>query len=93
MAATVTAAGEPGLARAMTEALTPGRGPQAAHDEAARAVRTARETGRPMAEVLREREDLDVDALLAAAAPDPGEAAAQVDAVLVDHALLTEGSR
>jgi 3-carboxy-cis,cis-muconate cycloisomerase len=92
MAATVAAAGEPGLARAMTEALTPQRGPQAAHDEAAHAVRTARETGRPLAEVLRERDDLDVDALLAAAAPDPGEAVAQVDAVLVDHALLTEGS-
>jgi adenylosuccinate lyase len=92
MAATVAAAGEPGLARAVTEALTPQRGPQAAHDEAAHAVRTARETGRPLAEVLRERDDLDVDALLAAAAPDPGEAAAQVDAVLVDHALLTEGS-
>jgi 3-carboxy-cis,cis-muconate cycloisomerase len=92
MAATVAAAGEPGLARAMTEALLPERGPQAAHDEAALAVRTARETGRPLAEVLRERDDLDVDALLAAAAPDPGEAAAQVDAVLVDHALLTEGS-
>ena len=77
----------------MAEALTPSRGPQAAHDAAAaRRPRRRGETGRPLAEVLRERDDLDVDALLAAAAPDPGEAAAQVDAVLVDHALLTEGS-
>ena len=41
---------------------------------------------------LAERTDVDVDALLAAAAPDPGEAAAQVDAALADHRRLTEGT-
>ena len=91
MAGTVAAAGEPLLAQALTEALAP-RGPQAAHEEAAAAVRAARETGRPLAEVLAERGDVDVEALLAAAGPDPGEAGAQVEAVLADHHRLTEGN-
>jgi 3-carboxy-cis,cis-muconate cycloisomerase len=91
MATTVAAGGEPGLARAMAEALTPSRGPQVAHEQAAQAVRDARATGRPLVEILREREDVDVDELLAGAGPDVGEAGAQVDAVLAEHRRLTEG--
>jgi 3-carboxy-cis,cis-muconate cycloisomerase len=91
MAATVAAAGEPGLARAMTEALTRTEGPQAAHEETARAVREARAGGRSLIEVLAGRGDLDVDELRTAAVPDVGEAGMQVDAVLVEHGRLTEG--
>jgi 3-carboxy-cis,cis-muconate cycloisomerase len=92
MAATVAAAGEPGLATAASSALAPALGRDAAHDAAAAAVRTARTTGRPLADVLRERGDLDVDALLAGAGPDVGEAGAQTDAVLAEHERLTEGN-
>jgi 3-carboxy-cis,cis-muconate cycloisomerase len=90
MAATVAAAGEPGLAKAMTEALA-ARGPQVAHEETAAAVRAARESGRTLADVLAGRNDVDVDELLTAAAPDAGEAGMQVDAVLAEHRRLTEG--
>ena len=90
MAATVAAAGEPGLAKAMTEALA-ARGPQVAHEETAAAVRAARESGRTLADVLAGRNDVDVDELLTAAAPDEGEAGMQVDAVLAEHRRLTEG--
>ena len=48
------------------------------------------ETGRPLAEVLAGRPDLDLSAL--PTAPDVGEAGAQVDAVLADHRRLTEGT-
>jgi hypothetical protein len=41
--------------------------------------------------VLAGRTDVDVAALLDSA-PDTGEAGAQVDAVLADHARLTEGT-
>jgi 3-carboxy-cis,cis-muconate cycloisomerase len=72
--------------------LTPSLGAGAAHDAAAEAVQQARETGRPLADVLAGRPGLDVAALVAAAAPDVGEAAAQTDAVLADHRRLTEGT-
>jgi 3-carboxy-cis,cis-muconate cycloisomerase len=91
MAATVAGAGEGQLARAIADALTPGLGAGAAHDAAADAVQQARETGRPLADVLAGRPEVDVVALLEARAPDVGEAAAQVDAVLAEHRRLTEG--
>jgi 3-carboxy-cis,cis-muconate cycloisomerase len=92
MAATVAGSGEGALAGALAEALTPALGRGAAHDAAAGAAREARESGRPLSEVLAARADVDVAALLSAAVPDVGEAGAQVDAVLADHARLTEGS-
>ena len=91
MAATVGAARDPELAAALADALTPTLGTGAAHDAAAQATREARETGRSLREVLAGRTDVDVDTLLDTA-PDTGEAGAQVDAVLADHARLTEGS-
>ncbi|SHG31054.1 lyase family protein [Geodermatophilus nigrescens] len=93
MAATVAAAAEGSLAGALAEALTPSLGRGAAHDAAADAARTARETGRTLAEVVAGRSDVDVAAVLAAAAPDVGEAGAQVDAALAEHDRLTEGER
>jgi 3-carboxy-cis,cis-muconate cycloisomerase len=89
MAATVAAARDPELAGALTAALTPSLGGGAAHDAAADAVRAAAASGRPLAEVVAERHDVD---LVLPAAPDTGEAGAQVDAVLADHARLTEGT-
>ncbi len=91
MAATVAEAGEGSLAGALAEALTPSLGAGAAHDAAAEAARHARETGRTLAEVVSARTDVDVVAVLAAAAPDVGEAGTQVDAALAEHARLTEG--
>ena len=91
MAATAAAARDPELARALADALTPTLGRGAAHDAAAEAVRSASATGRPLAEVLTGRTDVDVAALLPDA-PDTGEAGAQVDAVLADHRHLTEGT-
>jgi adenylosuccinate lyase len=88
MAATVAAAGEPRLAHALTEALAPSLGRGGAHEAVAAAVREARETGRPLADVVRGRAD--VDLLLRDAAPDVGEAGAQVDAVLAEHEKPTE---
>jgi 3-carboxy-cis,cis-muconate cycloisomerase len=93
MAATVAAAGEGRLAAALAGALAPSLGPGAAHDAAADAVRAARESGRPLAEVVAARDDVDAAAVLAAAAPDVGEAGAQVDAALAEHASLVEGER
>jgi adenylosuccinate lyase len=90
MAATVAAARDPELAAALADALTPTLGRGAAHDAAAEAVRTAQASGRPLAEVLADRTDVDGAALLPAR-PDTGEAGVQVDAVLADHARLTEG--
>jgi 3-carboxy-cis,cis-muconate cycloisomerase len=92
MAATVAAARDPELAGALAEALTSSLGAGAAHDAAAEATRAAAAGGRPLRDVLAERTDVDLGALLAAAAPDPGEAAAQVDAALADHRRLTEGT-
>ena len=92
MAAAVAAGGQGQLAHAVAEALTPSLGAGAAHDAAADAVQQARETGRPLADVLAGRPGLDVAALLEAAAPDVGEAAAQTDAVLAEHRRLTEGT-
>jgi 3-carboxy-cis,cis-muconate cycloisomerase len=92
MAAGVAAAGEPRLAQALTEALTPSLGRAAAHDAAADAVRRARDTGRPLADVVAERGDVDVAGLLASAGADTGEAGAQTDAVLAEHDRLTEGT-
>ena len=91
MAATVAAARDPELAGALASALAPTLGAGAAHDAAAQATREARDSGRPLREVLAGRTDVDVDTLLAAS-PDTGEAGAQVDAVLADHARLTEGT-
>jgi 3-carboxy-cis,cis-muconate cycloisomerase len=92
MAAAVGAGGEGPLAGALADALTPSLGAGAAHDAAADAVQQARETGRPLADVLAGRSGIDVAALLQAAAPDVGEAAAQTDAVLAEHRRLTEGT-
>jgi 3-carboxy-cis,cis-muconate cycloisomerase len=92
MAATAGAAGEGQLAGALAKALAPTLGEGAAHDAAADAVQQARETGRPLAEVLAGRPEVDLPALLRAAAPDVGEAGAQVDAVLAEHRRLTEGT-
>jgi 3-carboxy-cis,cis-muconate cycloisomerase len=91
MAATVAGARDPELAGAFAAALTPTAGAGPAHDAAAQATREARETGRPLREVVAARTEVDVDALLPGA-PDTGEAGAQVDAVLADHARLTEGT-
>jgi 3-carboxy-cis,cis-muconate cycloisomerase len=91
MAATVAAARDPELAGALAHALTPTLGRGAAHDAATDAVREAASSGRPLREVLATRTDVDVHALLGGA-PDTGEAGAQVDAVLADHARLTEGT-
>jgi 3-carboxy-cis,cis-muconate cycloisomerase len=91
MAATVAAARDPELAGALADALTPTLGRGAAHDAAAEAVRSAAASGRPLTEVLAGRTDVDVAGLLPAA-PDTGEAGAQVDAVLADHTRLTEGT-
>jgi 3-carboxy-cis,cis-muconate cycloisomerase len=91
MAATVAAARDPELAGALAGALAPTLGAGAAHDAAAQATREARETGRSLREVLAGRTDVDVATLLPGA-PDTGEAGAQVDAVLADHARLTEGA-
>jgi 3-carboxy-cis,cis-muconate cycloisomerase len=95
MAATVAAAGEGPLAAALAAALTPSLGRGAAHEAAAEATREARRSGRPLAEVLAEvaaRGDVDAAAVLAAAGPDVGEAGAQVDAALAEHAALVEGT-
>ncbi len=96
MAAAVTAAAEGPLAAALADALTPSLGRGAAHDAAAAATREARGSGRPLAEVVRARTDVDAAAVLAAAGldgagPDVGEAGAQVDAALAEHGALTEG--
>jgi 3-carboxy-cis,cis-muconate cycloisomerase len=91
MAAAVAAARDPELAGAAADALTPALGRGAAHDAVAEAVRDAAASGRALRDVLAGRTDLDVPALLAAT-PDTGEAGAQVDAVLADHARLTEGT-
>jgi 3-carboxy-cis,cis-muconate cycloisomerase len=92
MAATVAAAGEGSLAGALAEALAPSLGRGAAHEAAATAAREARESGRPLAEVVAARGDVDAAAVLAAAAPDAGEAGAQVDAALAEHEELVEGA-
>jgi 3-carboxy-cis,cis-muconate cycloisomerase len=91
MAATAEAARDPELARALAEVLASTLGAGAAHDAAAQAVRSAGASGRPLAEVVAERFEVDISALLGRA-PDTGEAGVQVDAVLADHARLTEGS-
>ena len=92
MAAGVAAARDPELAAAATESLTPSLGRGGAHDAVAAATREAALGGIPLRELLARRGDVDVDALLAAAAPDPGEAPAQVDAALAEHRRLTEGT-
>ncbi|SFF74475.1 3-carboxy-cis,cis-muconate cycloisomerase [Blastococcus tunisiensis] len=84
MAENVAAARDPELAGAVADALTASLGRGAAHDAAAEAVREARRTRRPLAEVLADRPDVDVRSLLPGA-PDVGEAPAQVDAVLADY--------
>jgi 3-carboxy-cis,cis-muconate cycloisomerase len=92
MAATVASSGEGQLATALAEALAPTLGKGAAHDAAADAMREARISGRPLVDVLAGRSDVDVAAVLAAAAPDVGEAGAQVDASLAEHHRLVEGT-
>jgi len=91
MAATAAAAAEGPLAGALAEALVPTLGKGAAHDAAAAAVREAHDSGRPLTEVVAARTDVDVRAVLAAGRPDVGEAGAQVDAALAEHAALMEG--
>jgi 3-carboxy-cis,cis-muconate cycloisomerase len=93
MAATVTAAGNPQLARALAEALTPSLGVGAAHDAAAETVRAAAAAGRPLADLVLERDDVDGAALLADNTPDVGEAGAQVDAALAAHVIAMQGGR
>ena len=92
MAATAGASGEGQLAGALASALEPTLGTGAAHDAAADAVQQARESGRTLTQGLAGRPEVDVEALLRAAAPDVGEAGAQVDAVLAEHRRLTEGA-
>ncbi|OMQ14784.1 hypothetical protein A7K94_0214125, partial [Modestobacter sp. VKM Ac-2676] len=60
------------------------------HDAAAAAVRTAAEQGRPLADVVLERADVDGAALVADTTPDVGEAGAQVDAALAAHTIATQ---
>lgn len=91
MAATAAAAAEGPLAGALAEALAATLGRGAAHDAAAAAVREARDSGRPLAEVVATRADVDTAAVLVAGGPDVGEAGAQVDAALAEHAGLIEG--
>jgi 3-carboxy-cis,cis-muconate cycloisomerase len=95
MAAAVAAAGDPQLAGALAEALTPSLGAGAAHDAATAAVRAAAAEGRSLTDVVLERGDVDGAALVADSSPDVGEAGAQVDAALAAHVLilqtLTEG--
>ncbi|HEV7726387.1 MAG TPA: 3-carboxy-cis,cis-muconate cycloisomerase [Modestobacter sp.] len=94
MAATVSAAGDPQLAGSLAEALVPALGAGPAHEAAADAVRTAAATGRRLADVLpdvaADHPGLDVGALLAGAAPDVGEAGAQVDAALAAHLVAVQ---
>ena len=90
MAATVAGAADPQLARALAEALTPALGAGAAHDEAAAAVRSAAADGRPLTDAVLARNDVDGAALVADAAPDVGEAGAQVDAALAAHVLAVQ---
>ncbi|MGY2085882.1 3-carboxy-cis,cis-muconate cycloisomerase [Blastococcus sp. SYSU DS0539] len=92
MSATAGAAGDPELAGALADALTPVLGSGAAHDEAAAAVREAAATGRSLADVVAGRDDVDLADLLGGG-PDVGEAGPQVDAVLAEHTHLTEGAR
>jgi adenylosuccinate lyase len=84
MAATVAAVRDPELAGALADALAPTLGRGAAHDAVADAVREAATSGRPLAEVLAGRTDVDVTAL-SGVGPDTGEAGAQVDAVLTSR--------
>ncbi|WP_116450540.1 3-carboxy-cis,cis-muconate cycloisomerase [Blastococcus litoris] len=91
MAAAVEAAGDPELAGALADALTPSLGRGAAHDAAAEAVREAQRSGRPLAEVVAQRPDVDVTGLLSGG-PDVGEAAEQVDAVLAAYDARTGGA-
>ena len=93
MAAAVAAAGDPQLARALAEALTPALGAGAAHDAASAAVRTAAGEGRALVDVVLERADVDGAALVADSTPDVGEAGAQVDAALAAHVIATQGGR
>jgi len=91
MARTVAAAGGPQLAGALAEALTPALGAGAAHDAASAAVREAAATGRPLADLVLARTDVDGAALVADGTPDVGEAGAQVDAALADHVIAAQG--
>lgn len=84
MAANVAAARDPELAGALADALTPSLGRGAAHDAAAEAVRAAQRSSRPLADVIVERGDVDVPALLSGG-PHVGEAPAQVDAALSEY--------
>jgi len=91
MAETVAAATDPQLAGALATALAPALGEGAAHDAAAAAVRAAAAEGRSLAQLVRERDDVDGDALVARITPDVGEAGAQVDAALAAHVIATQG--
>ncbi|WP_448615337.1 3-carboxy-cis,cis-muconate cycloisomerase [Modestobacter sp. URMC 112] len=96
MAATVAAAADPRLAGALAEALVPSLGAGPAHEAAADAVRAAASSGRRLAdvvpEVLAAHPGADAAAVLAATAPDVGEAGAQVDAALASHLVAVQGN-
>jgi 3-carboxy-cis,cis-muconate cycloisomerase len=90
MAAAVASATDPQLAGALAEALAPALGAGAAHDAAAAATRTAAAEGRPLADLVLERDDVDGAALVAGSSPDVGEAGAQVDAALAAHTIASQ---
>jgi 3-carboxy-cis,cis-muconate cycloisomerase len=93
MAANVAAARDAQLADALTEELATTLGRAAAHDRVAAAVREARGQRRPLADVVRQRAEVDVDALLARLHPDVGEAGRQIDKALADHDIVLEEAR
>jgi adenylosuccinate lyase len=90
MAANVAAARDPQLAGALTDELAATDGRAAAHEQVAAVAGEARAQGRPLADVVRQRMRVDVDALLARLTPDVGEAGRQVDAALAEHERLLE---
>jgi 3-carboxy-cis,cis-muconate cycloisomerase len=92
MAANVAAAGDPQLAGAVTDELAGSLGRAAAHEQTAAAVRDARQQGRSLADVVRERMRVDVDMLVAGLHPDVGEAGRQVDQALEEHERFVEGA-
>jgi len=92
MKATVESALDPRLAQALIDALTPTLGRGQAHEAVADDVRRARESSRPLAAVIARRDDLDMDAVLAAAGSDIGAADLQVHDALAEHHRLTEGT-
>ena len=81
----------PRARRCAADALTPDLGRGAAHDAVAEAVREAAASGRPLATSWPSA-PTSTSPPCSAGLPDTGEAGVQVDAVLADHARLTEGT-